>query len=146
MQCIQPKNKTKMPNHSCVDDPIRFGCEMLASCLTPLRLEKLLRLDSRRPSRCGGDDNASSERIDIGRDRWPSDVMGVDGRGDDDGDDGGPSEIKTEVRRLIRSAVVRGLSCPEEKSSLMSSSAYETLWRCLFRGLSLIDGSRRSRP
>lgn len=102
----------------------------------PFRREKLLKLDKRLLSLLGGDDQLSKERIDIGRPLERSAGSGVPGRE--------ASWTKMEVRRLSFSAVVRGFSCTV-KSSLMSSSAYET--RCRrFRGFSIIDGSRCSRP
>lgn len=130
------------PCYSCVDDPSKFGCEMLASRdLGPLRLEKLVRLDSRRPSRCGGDDHVSSESIDIRRGS-----RCVDERDKSGVDADGPSWIKTEVRRLSFSAVARGFSWPEEKSSLISTKAYDMRCKARLRGFSMIDGSRCSHP
>lgn len=125
--------------YSCVDDPIKFGCEMLAFCgfLAIFRLEKLLKPDNLRLSLLGGD-QLSVERIDIRRDRSPpllpppplsSGVVGLESR------------MKVEVRRMSFSAVMRGFS---GKSSLMSSNAYDM--RCSRLGFSMMEGSRCSSP
>ena len=107
--------------------------------LCSLSLGKLLRLVSRRLSRCGGDDHASRESIDICRDRSGTDVAGMDADGD-------PSCVMVEVRRLSFSAVSRGFSCPEVKSSLISSKANDIRWKARLRRFSMIDGSRCSKP
>lgn len=88
-------------------------------------------LDSRRPSfsLCGGDDQASSDKIDIGRDRGAvdadDDITGVPGREEGGEEEDRLSWMNVEVRRLSFSVVaeIRGFNWPDWKSSLISSRA-----------------------
>jgi hypothetical protein len=117
--------KFALPSAYCVDDPIKFGDEILATFDTVapfLLVEKIdnLRLSLRLNPRCG----AETDIIDIELGNEPSAVSGR-----------GPApklpSNRSVERRLILLAVERAGSRFSEKSSLISSRACETRWRSL---------------
>ena len=162
---MENRNPVTRESHIGVDDPIRFGCEILSPNRF-LLCERLLpsmdnRLDSRLPP-CTRP--KSSENSDNGREAAVSGRPVLNAPSGDGIDDGGcgllsssppppppPPVKKADSRRRtrMRSAVPRESSC-SETSSLISSRACETrrssfVDRSRSRS-STMDGSRCSSP
>lgn len=113
----------RLPFAYCVDEPIKFGDEILAETEPVAIFLLVVKIDNRRLSlrlrpRCG----VETDKIDIGWERGGIGPSAVSGRGD------APKFASSRMveRRLILLAVERAGSRFSEKSSLISSRACET--------------------